>query len=309
MLRKFFAGSATSKSAGYQKYANVPNIHLGLHYRQDIENFATAYNATTMMGEQKHKVFKQHAQHTNSKENDLQLLRSVNTSQTIRFMLDGAFDKSNPIISQQLRHVVTLCPKVRTRYLGHREDPGTVEPPTAVEHSGFNLSGTLLRSAKTGCAIPFHSIPLKERESDLEQISVRYREEEGVAIVRQMRAKVHYWGYLTGEATKKTREYDGQHIYHVKPGGFVRLREEPFSFYLVKRILTISVGTYVKTYFVLDVLKRDIALEIEAAPYPVFTTSNDALTVSIRRIDPVVFHFVTKSPNSWWFNPYVPYFM
>lgn len=69
-LQKFF--EATEK---YASWGKVPNIHLGLHYTNDLENFGTIRNSTTMMGEQKHKLFKAHASHTNSRENDLQLLK------------------------------------------------------------------------------------------------------------------------------------------------------------------------------------------------------------------------------------------
>ncbi|KAI5837765.1 hypothetical protein DFP73DRAFT_600775 [Morchella snyderi] len=87
--------------AVYQKYADVPNIHLRLHYAEDILNFATTFltllqtfNATTTMGEQQHKVLKQHAGHTNSHKTDLQLLKLINTSKTVRFRLNGIYEGS-----------------------------------------------------------------------------------------------------------------------------------------------------------------------------------------------------------------------
>lgn len=92
-LREIFA-CATSNDKTFKNYANMPNIHLGLHYEQDIINFGTSRNATTIMGEQKHKVFKAHAPHTNSRDNDLQLMKMMNTAQTVQFMLDGTFQGS-----------------------------------------------------------------------------------------------------------------------------------------------------------------------------------------------------------------------
>ncbi|KAI5838707.1 hypothetical protein DFP73DRAFT_599637 [Morchella snyderi] len=114
MLRRFF-GATISTKGGFQKYADVPNVHLALHYATDIENFASTFNATTMLGEQKHKVFKMHAQHTNSHENDLQLLKLINTLQTVRFALDDTFAVSSPALTTQLNSIVNRCPVLKQK--------------------------------------------------------------------------------------------------------------------------------------------------------------------------------------------------
>jgi hypothetical protein len=65
------------RAAGKDTRAEVPNIHLSMHYMQDIRNYGTLYNNYTMIGEQKHKVHKAHAPHTNSSDRVLQLLTAV----------------------------------------------------------------------------------------------------------------------------------------------------------------------------------------------------------------------------------------
>lgn len=304
MLRKFFTSTITAKGSGFHKYADVPNIHLGLHYDLDIENFATTYNSTTMMGEQKHKVFKQHATHTNSRENDLQLLKATNTSQTLRFLLDGTFDNSYPRISRQLLEVVEKCPILKQRFLGCKETPLA----ETNQCSGIEVTGSMLRTSKTGSPVTLKSIGSEDKANDERRVLPLYREEYGVAL-HTGNYKIHYWGYFSGEPVALSREYDGQHRFRLKVNWFMRLRGQPFSFYRLKRIFTVTVGTMIRVFFVLEALERDTAQELEAAPFPVFKVTESYSVVSICKVDPTMFHFVSKGNGSWWFNPFVPHFL
>lgn len=45
-------------------------------------------------------------------------MKATNTSQTIRFLLDEAFQASSPAITKQLRIVVEKCPTLRSRFSG-----------------------------------------------------------------------------------------------------------------------------------------------------------------------------------------------
>lgn len=115
-----------------------------------------------MVGEQKHKVFKQHATHTNSRENDVQLLRATNTSQTLRFLLDGTFDHSYPRVSKQLRGITQSCPFLKQRFLGCKE------VATAMDQcSGIDVAGSILRSSRTGCPIVGIRVQPTEKEYDM----------------------------------------------------------------------------------------------------------------------------------------------
>lgn len=301
-----FFKSTTGMKGGFQKYADVPNIHLGLHYAQDVQNFATTYNATTMMGEQKHKIFKQHAAHTNSHENDFQLLKVINTSQTIRFLLDGTFNSSSPAISEQVQGIVQRCPTLKLRFLGRALAEGDIDP-TQPAHPGIEVSGTLLKSCKTGLPVALRSVVLENKEMDLSSLEVLYKNEYQATLSPRMFYKVHYWGCLTGKPRDNLHE--GQHSFRVILGGFVRLRDDVFAFYRVERIMTVTIGTMVRAFLVLRIMERDITEEVGIAPYPVFNHSPNVILVGIRRLDPVILHFVSKGPGSWWHNPFVPYFL
>lgn len=315
MLRKLFASTISTKG-GFQKYADVPNVHLGLHYERDIENFATTYNSTTMIGEQKHKVFKQHAGHTNSHENDLQLLKAVNTSQTLRFLLDSTFHNSEySRISMQLEKVVGNCPILKERFLGCREGAKFEISSADTEisqYSGIDVSRSSFLTARTGCPVPLKRIETTDKEADLMALQALYFEEYSIVLHIGMRFKVHYWSYFSGQPSMRSREFDGRYQFRARVDWFVRLRDDmECSFYRIRRIFTMTIGTMIRVFFVLSGLQRDISQELEAAPYPVFKKSipGQEVVVGIRKLDPVIFHFVSKGTDSWWYNPYVPNFL
>lgn len=323
MLRMFFASTATvvgKGKGGYEKYANVPNIHLALHYELDIQNFASTYNSTTMMGEQKHKVFKQHATNTNSHENDLQLLKATNTSQTIRFILDGTFTESSPRVSAQLLEVVDNCAVLKARFLGCNSQDQTSKDSTPGSPPAIDVSGSLVRKAKTGVALSNKRITSTVKEQDLSALFTLYKDEYNVdlALHAGLRYKVYYWGFFAAQRLQTSVLFDNQTRFGVKIDGFIRLREDATqdmsdsSFcHRVKRIFTVSIGTMERVFFVLQVLRRDRDQEIEAAPYPVFTSNgiDKYVVVGLRRVDPTIYHFVSKGNESWWYNPFVPYFL
>ena len=95
-----------------------------------------------MIGEQKHKVHKAHAPHTNSKDRVLQLLKHVNLCHSIRMVLDEA--------SQQL---LGGCPVLSTKVIGstrRREDnlhmrTITLEGDAALQRAHVTTSGGVVR--------------------------------------------------------------------------------------------------------------------------------------------------------------------
>jgi hypothetical protein len=156
LLRQFFKSTGRGEGS-FQKYADIPNIHLGLHYSEDIINFATTFNATTVMGEQKHKVFKQHAGHTNSHETDLQLLKLINTTQTIRFLLDDTFP--DLAISKQVQNIVKKYSTLKVRFLERALAEADQDDSTAFD---IDLKNSLFLSAKTSRRLTLKSISNKE---------------------------------------------------------------------------------------------------------------------------------------------------
>lgn len=309
VMRKLFLSTGGGK-ASYEKYADVPNVHLGLHYAQDIENYATTFNSCMMLGEQKHKIFKQHAAHTNSKDSDFQLLKAINTTQTIRFLLDGAYKLSAPDISKQVRNVVDRCPILKVRFLGRASAESEQSLPN-MRSGRVDTDGTLLKSAKTGRPITLKTVSAANQDLDLELLSAYYKDVLGTTLVKNMRYKIHYWGYLSGK-TQERSVYEGyHHLFRLStPRGFVRLRDDtPSTFYYVHRIMTLTIGTSVSIFLILEALQRDAAMEAAAAPYPVYKETAQFIIAELKRVDPTILHFVNRGPKTWWWNPFIPHFM
>lgn len=72
--------------------------------------------------------------------------------------------------------------------------------------------------------------------------------------------------------------------------------------------MTDTLGTMVRGFLILRIMERDITEAVGIAPSPVFNDSPDVILVGIRRLNPVILHFASKGPGSWWHNPSVPYF-
>lgn len=262
-----------------------------------------------MMGEQKHKIFKAHATHINSKDSVMQLMRATNTSQTIRFILDGAFKTSSPAISRQVIDVVNRCPTLQKRFLGaklHDKEELDEEPNSC---TGIECSNSLMVNPRTGRHLPRKSISSADILHDAGALRSVYRSEYDTEIHSNTPLKVNYWGYFAGDIQDTSKPKGPR--FSIGVGGFLRFQDEPFSFHCVSRIFTVTIGTMVRVFFVLDVVERDPDQETGISPYRVFRLPTDAATriVGIRKIDPTILHFVSKCGGTWWFNPYVPHFL
>ena len=78
LLQRFFKASSSKHRA------DVPNMHMAVHYTSNIKDYGTPHNVSVNMGEQKHKMSKMHAPHTNSRGTELQLMDYINQHQTFR---------------------------------------------------------------------------------------------------------------------------------------------------------------------------------------------------------------------------------
>lgn len=144
----------------FENYASVPNIHFTVHYQEDIQNYATARNSSTMSGEQKHNIFKLQAPHTNSKDNDLQLMKATNTAQKITFLLARVFEVSVHKITAQLDRIVQKCPIMCSQFLGVKKEPHETEEgrDQVISASGIDCENSLFRCANTGIVVPIKKI-------------------------------------------------------------------------------------------------------------------------------------------------------
>lgn len=236
-------------------------------------------------------------------------MKATNTLQTVRFLLDGAFVRSTPAITQQLQGVVQMCPTLRTRFLGAKMFDGRELEELKQSSDGIDHSHSLFQNARIGRAITLKSVSIADSSYDVSALRSVYREEYGIELHPSTRLKVRYWGYFSGDPDSRavTR-------FNLKPNNIIRLRGE-HSFHRVSRILTVTVGTVVRVFFVLVPVQRATVQENRLAPYQVYRAADPELTgtaciiVGIRKIDPTILHFVKKSEGHWWYNPYIPHFL
>jgi len=286
-----------SNSPGYQ---DVPNIHVALHYISDLAYYGTTRNVSVMIGEQKHKVHKAHATHTNSRETVLQLMKAVNLSQTLRFLLDSTF--SDHHLAAQFTRLMTECPILRTKFLGST----TFDAPRTgnVEHERTPFARVRVRQELRSRQIP-RDVILQDRDD----LVALWEETYEVRLLRGMKLRVQYWSSMTGIINI----HDHARTISFPVGAIVALRTTKSlptrSYNRIQRIITLSVGTLTRCFFTVERLAIVSLSESQPAPYEVFQLSSERLLLTLQDIEPENLHFVRRSPTTWWRNSYVTHFL
>jgi hypothetical protein len=288
------------RAAGKETRAEVPNIHVSTHYMQDLLNYGTLYNNSTMIGEQKHKVHKAHAPHTNSKDRVLQLLKAVNLSQTMRFIIDGNF-RDHPI-ALQLVEIVEQCPVLRTKFMGSTcftdPKPGSI---------AIDAGKSLFASARVGKPISSSKIAREYKLSDCQSIIAAWKTLYGDQLFMRMNLQFEYWDKMTGIRN----EFNHTRKISIHTGGFVAKRQVTgeVHFFRVGRIVTISIGGHTRCFLVCSLMVRMVEAELSCAPYDVLREGEQMEVLSIEEIVPENIHVLKRDASSWWWNPYVNRFL
>jgi hypothetical protein len=286
------------RAAGKDNRAEVPNIHLSMHYMQDLRNYGTLYNNSTMIGEQKHKVHKAHAPHTNSQDRVLQLLKAVNLSQTMRFILDGNFP--NESIALQLNRIVGLCPVLRTKFMGstsfQQPKPGSI---------AIDLGKSLFASARVGKQVSAKKISQDVKLYDCLGVIDAWKRIYGDQLFINMKLRIEYWEKMTG--IRNESNHTRKIAVHV--GGFVARQSANASFYRTRRIITLSIGGHTRCFLVCTPMMREVESELDCAPYDVLREGSRTQVFSIEEMVPQNMHVLRRNDTSWWWNPYVNRFL
>jgi hypothetical protein len=99
-----------TKAESFRADQRRPNIHVALHYADQLNEYGLVSNCNVSIGEDKHRWFKQIIYNTNFSNVEKHLLSRENMQQTIRLTLLGAFLQDEPAITSQLRHLFECCP-------------------------------------------------------------------------------------------------------------------------------------------------------------------------------------------------------
>jgi hypothetical protein len=286
------------RAAGKDNRAEVPNIHLSMHYMQDIQNYGTLYNNSTMIGEQKHKVHKAHAPHTNSQDRVLQLLKAVNISQTMRFMLDGNFPDET--IALQLNRIVGLCPVLRTKFMGSTSFSQPKSGSIAID-----AGKSLFASARVGKLVSAKKISQDVKLYDCLGVIDAWKRNYGDQLFINMKLRIEYWEKMTG--IRNESNHTRKIAVHV--GGFVARQSANASIYRTRRIITLSIGGHTRCFLVCTPMMREVESELDYAPYDVLREGSRTQVFSIEEMVPQNMHVLRRNDTSWWWNPYVNHFL
>lgn len=292
--------------SGKPQRAHIPNIHIGIHYSQDILNYANSRNISVMIGEQKHKIHKAHAPHTNSRDRVLQLMKNVNLQQTIRMMLDNVFSHHAP--SSQLQRILINCPILRHKFLGSTTPNTTKQGNIIVDHA------EVIRG-RVGLSLALRSIHRNTQRTDTELLAKMWLELEEVTALPGMKLSYQYWQKATmqlnaGNHIRKISIPIGSIISH---GADTATRTNQPRFFRVERIASVTYGSARRCMLLVHPLKRKPELESPVAPYQVFvlaTRDQDLVEVlPLQNVRLENLHFVRRDPVSWWWNPFVIHFL
>ena len=103
-----------------------PNLHIGLHYAQAIEDHGTGNNVAVWVGETKHKSSKSYITRTNHLNAERDLLRHEAEEQTIRVLMNGGFRETEADcrVSDVVKEVNIEVPSLFSPILPHSEQQG-----------------------------------------------------------------------------------------------------------------------------------------------------------------------------------------
>lgn len=138
-LRYLRLAPALSKT-GSMGFTQRPNVHAMLHLVQSSQDYSTLVNVCCSPGESKHRPLKRHARKTNNQGVDKQLLRRINTLQTVRFVINGAFMDTHETVTTTLRRIQNVSPRIF----------GSIAPISLVAEKG----GLACNGQELPCAIP-----------------------------------------------------------------------------------------------------------------------------------------------------------
>jgi hypothetical protein len=145
-----------------------PNLHIGLHYAQAVEDYGTGNNLTVWVGETKHKTSKSYITHTNHLNAERDLLRHEAEEQTIRVMINGGFreTEADRRVSDMVRMVNMQVPSLFRRVLPHSEQQDDEEDGIKVIPDPAHESPSGINRIKSWYCREKLNLPLRPLDSD-----------------------------------------------------------------------------------------------------------------------------------------------
>lgn len=99
-----------AKAEAFRSDQNRPNVHIGIHYADVLKEYGLVSNCNVLIGEDKHKWFKQIIYESNFSNVERHLLGRENMQQTLRLIILGSFEQSESVLTVQIRRLHAKCP-------------------------------------------------------------------------------------------------------------------------------------------------------------------------------------------------------
>lgn len=168
-----------------------PNVHIGVHYADHVKEYGLASNCNVLIGEDKHRWFKQIVYNTNYSNVEKHLLSRENMQQTIRLALLGAFQDTEPAITTQLSELYDYCPVLFESLLPKSEraeedfeDNDTLRIKEDSSHSRAKASHRLQpKHCREVLNLPIRSSVLHKHDTLRRRLRNAYEEDYGMGNV------------------------------------------------------------------------------------------------------------------------------
>jgi hypothetical protein len=90
----------------------LPNVHAGLHFPEILVEYGSPAHLNTLIGEDKHRWFKQVVYQTNHRNIERLMLRKESFRQTLRLLLLGAYTEEEPDTTAIVQELSRSCPSL-----------------------------------------------------------------------------------------------------------------------------------------------------------------------------------------------------
>nr|KMM66395.1 hypothetical protein CPAG_02734 [Coccidioides posadasii RMSCC 3488] len=98
------------KTKAIRSFKNRPNMHVGIHYPAQANEYAIPNNCNVLIGEDKHREYKKLVQRTNKRDVEKVLLMQESFRRTLLLLLEEAFADSEPSLTQYISNLYEHCP-------------------------------------------------------------------------------------------------------------------------------------------------------------------------------------------------------
>ena len=116
-------------------------MHASLHYPEALDHYGLTIHLHVLMGEDKHRQFKEEVYTTNFSNVERLLLQKEALKQTLRLILGDGYSSSEPNLTPFLQNLRTACPSLFEALLPRSEQLNTSGDPLIDNEAYLAIQG------------------------------------------------------------------------------------------------------------------------------------------------------------------------